>query len=266
MTMAFSKMRPALAGLATGLVAGLAGLLGTAAAAEPATITITATYRERIAPPPDAVLDVALLDVSRADAPARTLSQQRFALLGVPMTVTLAFDPALIAPRASYSLRAEVLSGDETLFRTVKATPVLTTPGDLEATLTMVSAAAPPEMAGPGLALDDAEWALFEQRGAPITRDDPPRMLFPETGQVALFGGCNRFSGRVEIDGTALRFPAPMAGTLMACPPEREALERAVMESLPDIRSARRDGALLELRDDAGAIVLRLRALPRSDD
>ncbi|NKW78397.1 hypothetical protein HGD90_03070, partial [Rhodobacteraceae bacterium R_SAG7] len=44
--------------------------------ADSAEIEITAGYRERIALPPDAILEVELLDVSRADAPSIRLSSQ----------------------------------------------------------------------------------------------------------------------------------------------------------------------------------------------
>ncbi|MCX8953812.1 YbaY family lipoprotein, partial [Ruegeria sp. NA] len=56
----------------------------------------TATYRERIALPPDATLYVELQDISLADAPAVTLAAQRYALSGVPAQFKLTYDDALI--------------------------------------------------------------------------------------------------------------------------------------------------------------------------
>ncbi|WP_170751438.1 YbaY family lipoprotein [Ruegeria lacuscaerulensis] len=62
-------------------------------------VKTTVTYQERIALPPDAVLEVELLDTSRADAPSVSLSSQRFKLAGVPRTVEIAYDTDLIDER-----------------------------------------------------------------------------------------------------------------------------------------------------------------------
>jgi len=43
---------------------------------EVAKVTGTVTYLQRIAPPPDAVVDVTLADVSLQDAPALTIAEQ----------------------------------------------------------------------------------------------------------------------------------------------------------------------------------------------
>ena len=57
------------------LLAGAA--LGCASASTADTVRGTAMYRERIALPPGAVLEVSLQDVSLADAPARELGSVR---------------------------------------------------------------------------------------------------------------------------------------------------------------------------------------------
>lgn len=94
--------------------------------ADSAEIEITAGYRERIALPPDAILEVELLDVSRADAPSIRLSSQRFKMDRVPLSVTLHYDANIIDARMSYTIAARILSGDTVLFRTTSAYPVLT--------------------------------------------------------------------------------------------------------------------------------------------
>lgn len=94
--------------------------------ADSAEIEIAAAYRERIALPPDAILEVELLDVSRADAPSIRLSSQRFKMDRVPLSVTLHYDADIIDARMSYTISARILSGDTVLFRTTSAYPVLT--------------------------------------------------------------------------------------------------------------------------------------------
>ena len=100
-------------------------LLPVAAMADPATISGSAWYRERIALPPGAVLEVSLKDVSRADAAATVLSSQRFAMSGVPHDFDLSYDPGLIDERFSYAVSARIILGDEVLFRTTSHTAVL---------------------------------------------------------------------------------------------------------------------------------------------
>jgi putative lipoprotein len=73
-------------------------------------VTGTVTYLERIALPPNAMVIVRLVDVSRADAPGDALAEQRIDTGGkqVPFAFTLAYDPARIDPRGSYAVQARI--------------------------------------------------------------------------------------------------------------------------------------------------------------
>lgn len=81
-------------------------------------ITGTVTYRERIALPPTAVIKVQLVDVSRADAPAVVLGEQRIEAAGkqVPFSFVIAYDPAGIDERMSYAVQARIETGGRLLF------------------------------------------------------------------------------------------------------------------------------------------------------
>lgn len=239
------------------LATGLTVLLATAGAAlaENDFISVTATYRERIAPPPDAVLSIELLDVSRADAPALRLSQQRYAVTGIPMSVELPFDPALIGASSTYAIRGQMSSGETVLFRTHDSVPVLATSDDTEAMLMLVGVMSAEEGAIAG-----REWVLMELDGNATSEDEPPTLQFLDEDGFSIFGGCNRFNGQAQIEGNDLAFPAQIAGTLMACPPDREALERNLVSRLADVRAFNHSGALLELLDEDGNPVMRFRA------
>lgn len=91
-------------------------------------ITVTVTYRERMALPPDAVISAQLQDVSRADAAAVVLAEASLTADGanVPFTLELAYDPAQIVAGNSYIVRAEIRQGDDLLFTTDQSYPVLT--------------------------------------------------------------------------------------------------------------------------------------------
>lgn len=78
------------------------------------TVSGKIAYRERIALPPSAQIEVRLDDVSLADAPARTLARQAFAADGkqVPLPFTLTVDPAQLDPRHSYAVAARITGDD----------------------------------------------------------------------------------------------------------------------------------------------------------
>ena len=87
----------------------------------------TATYRERLALPPDAVFEATLEDVSKADAPAEVLGQARIARPGnPPIRFAIPYDPARINPSHRYAVRARILVGGELFFVTDRSYPVLT--------------------------------------------------------------------------------------------------------------------------------------------
>ncbi len=101
------------------------------ALAQPANPQLTGSvaYRERIALPSDAVIDVQLLDTSVADVASQTVAEVLINAEGrqVPVAFTLAYDPAKIVPADRYSVRATIRSGDGMLmFSTTQAYPVLT--------------------------------------------------------------------------------------------------------------------------------------------
>src|SRR5882724_8991965 len=87
----------------------------------------TATYRERIALTPDAVFEAMLEDVSKADAPAVVVGSVRIDKPGqVPIRFEIPFDPARIDQSRSYSMRARIMVGQQLIFTTDQAYPVLT--------------------------------------------------------------------------------------------------------------------------------------------
>lgn len=240
------------------LIAALVALIAGPSSAEEGTLSISVGYRERIALPPGAVLEVELLDVSRADAPSVRLSSQRFSMDRVPMAVTLHFDTALIDPRMSYVASARILADGKTLFRTTSAYPVLTRGFPAETDLLLQSMrleAAPVETPQ---SISGYFWAVTEIDGRAVTGDDPPTLAFDEDGSFALYGGCNRFRGRAEIIDGTISFPEPFAGTQRACADARMMLERDVLEALRTSKSYIRSGNGLMFEDGSGRLVLRL--------
>lgn len=91
-------------------------------------ISGSATYRQRIAMPPDAVLTVKVEDVSRADKPAMVLAEVRevFGERQVPIPFSLNVASANINPSFRYAIRATITVGGELRFTTTRHYAVLT--------------------------------------------------------------------------------------------------------------------------------------------
>jgi uncharacterized lipoprotein YbaY len=90
--------------------------------------TGTVTYREWIALPPNAVVQISLQDISRADAPAVVLGEQTITTGGaqVPIAFEIAYDPTAIDQRLTYSVRARITVDGQLLFASTTATLVIT--------------------------------------------------------------------------------------------------------------------------------------------
>ncbi len=105
-------------------------------------VSVTAIYRERIAPPPDARLVGVLLDVSRADASATELGRTEIADAGAPpYAFEIAYDPAAIEPAHRYAVRSTLWAGERMMFTTDAHVPVLTQGASDRAEIIMVRAA-----------------------------------------------------------------------------------------------------------------------------
>jgi uncharacterized lipoprotein YbaY/heat shock protein HslJ len=95
------------------------------AEAASSSISGSATYRERMALPPEAVFEAALEDVSRADAPATELGRTQVKSPGqVPIHFTISYDPGRIEPQHRYGVRARIYVGNELWFTTDAYIPV----------------------------------------------------------------------------------------------------------------------------------------------
>jgi uncharacterized lipoprotein YbaY len=76
-----------------------------------ACVTVSVTYRQRIALPSNAMVEVKLVEVSRQDAAALTIAEQTINPQGnqVPFAFTLPYDPAKIQPNSSYTVQVRIV-------------------------------------------------------------------------------------------------------------------------------------------------------------
>ena len=105
------------------LAAVMAGACTTLA---PPAVTVngTATYRERMTLPPDAVFEATLEDVSRADAPALVVASTRVTAPAVPIAFSIGVDPARIDASRRYAVRGRITLNGQLMFSTDTVYPV----------------------------------------------------------------------------------------------------------------------------------------------
>ena len=122
---------------------------------------------------------------------------------------------------------------------------------------------ASPTPPAPPMPLEGTEWRLTDYLGpagalVPVAADVMATATFAD-GAVAGSTGCNRYHGTYVADRGALSV-GPLAMTMMACEPERTAVERAFTGGLAAAVTYAIDGGTLELTGTDGRVVLRFRA------
>ena len=96
-------------------------------AAQAARVTGTVTYRERMAMPASAMVEITLEDVTRPDAGAPVIARTQIDTPGqVPVKFALEYDAKLISASRRYAVRARIIDGPAVLFASTSNTLVLT--------------------------------------------------------------------------------------------------------------------------------------------
>jgi putative lipoprotein len=243
-------------------------LLGLAAAAlalpaSPALATGRAlrgqvSYRERIALPPEALLEVRLVDVSRADAPARSLAVTRVKTRHrMPIPYRLRFDEARIQRGHTYALEARItVHGKLWFITTTRHTALAGNADETNILVEFVKSAAAATLPLNG------RWLAESIRNRRVIGDPKTLIEIAADGKVTGSGGCNRISGKATVDGAHISF-GPMISTKMACPPAVMDQESKFLAALGDTRLWRIDEQRdrLILVDAHGVTVLRMARL-----
>jgi putative lipoprotein len=241
--------RRALAGL---LVA--AAVPATPALAAPRVLRGTVSYRERMALPPGAIVEVKLLDVSLADAPARSIAETRVYGRRIPARWILRFDSRQIVPGRSYALQARILDGDRLLFITAERHSVFA--GGRDDTAIRVQ-----RVAGQGqpAASPVGDWRLARLGDTDVPAAIRTTLAIAADGKVSGRGGCNGFGGSAAIKGGTIKF-SRMVSTMMACAQDVMDQERRFLQGLEKARrwEIHRASGLLALLDGQGRPLMTL--------
>ncbi len=228
-------------------VAGLASARG----ADPqAVVQGTASYRERMALPPEAVFEAVIVDVSRADAPADVLGHVRLESPGqVPIRFEIPYDASRILETHSYGVRAQITVGGQLWFATDRFYPVLTEGHPARVNLRLVRVpAAPPAGGAQGAARLEALPASFE---GDLPAADGPGIryhldLFPDQAFVLRRHHLgHREEARVDEIGT---WAVSAGGDRLTLQGEREAPVRFSIRDTKTLRLLDREGQEIESR------------------
>lgn len=219
----------------------------------------TVAYRERIALPPTAVIEVKLLDVSLADAPARTIAETRVSGRRIPAPWTLRFDSHQIDPQHSYALQARILDRGRLLFITTERHSVLT--GGPDNTDIWVQRVAGQDQPAAPVASPVGSWRLANLGGTETPASITTVITIAEDGKVSGRGGCNGFGGNATVRGRTIRF-SRMVSTMMACAPDVMAQEQRFLKTLERVQrwSLQRGTGRLALLDRGGRPLMTLTA------
>lgn len=234
-----------------------AAVPATPALAAPRVLRGTVAYRERMALPPGAIVEVKLLDVSLADAPSRTIAETRVSGRRIPAPWTLRFDNRQIDPRHSYALQARILHRGQLFFITTERHSVFTGgPDKTDIWVQRVSGDDRPPAAAPSPV---GSWRLAGLGGAETPASIATTLVIAADGKVSGRGGCNGFGGNAMLKGRTIRF-SRMVSTMMACAPDVMAQERGFLDGLAKIRrwDIHRGSGLLALLDGRGRPVMTL--------
>ncbi len=201
-------------------------------------------YRERMALPPDAVVEVWITDVSPMNLAVPVIAETTVRPEGrtVPIPYELRYDASRIDPSHAYGIRAAIRSGGRIIFATDAPSPVITQGNPTKVDLWLKRAA--DGSAGGTSGLSGTAWRLEDLGGAGVLDRAEATLEFPEAGRVAGSGSCNRFFGSVEISGESIRF-GQMGSTRMACPEAVGMQEDKYLKALQDAERYTLDGPML---------------------
>jgi len=233
----------------------------------------TATYRERMALPPNTVFEATLEDVSRADAPAEVIARVRIEHPGnPPIPFEITYDPSRINPSHRYAVRARILVDEKPFFITGQHYSVFTAGQSHALALLLRRAGASTRAHGSSetsanqtstsggtatASLENTYWKLTRLGETTIRmasqKQEPHFVLNSESHRVNGSGGCNRLAGSYELHGDRLTF-SQMAGTMMACLEGMET-EKVFLDVLKQVNRWKVTGQQLELFDATGNLL-----------
>jgi putative lipoprotein len=221
------------------------------AAAAPAQGSVSGTiaYRERIALPANAAIEVRVQDVSPQDTAAKTIAETVFASEGkqAPIPFQLSYNPADINQAHTYQVRANITVNGKLMFTSTTAYAVITHGAPSQVAIMLQQAQTQPA-ATAGTKLTGTKWVLAEVGGKPASPGQgvSVHLVLHKKGKVTGSTGCNNLAGSYIASEGGLQF-TPAATTMKMCTAPVMEQEQAVQAALKATTSYKTNGNTLEL-------------------
>jgi uncharacterized lipoprotein YbaY/uncharacterized membrane protein/membrane-bound inhibitor of C-type lysozyme len=227
----------------------------------------TVTYRERLALPRGATVEIRLEDVSRADVPAVVLGEQTITVeeRQVPFAFEVPYAPDAVEPRGRYGIRATIRAPDGAMmFATAEHHAVFDAAGQpAESTEIVVQRVGSSSVAGGNGAnvstgsITAGPWRLTAMSlagGAEEAVGTPAYTIeFGADGRYSGRADCNRYAGSYERPGPDRLAMAAGISTLAACPPP--SIADVFLRAVTTASAYRVEGDTLRLEVDDGYLL-----------
>jgi len=210
-----------------GFAAMAFGLPAASAQAEMRELYGTVSYREHVSLPPDAVLEVSIVDLS-LEPPANVFASTRVLTRNqLPIPYQVRFDLAGARRNHSYALEARILVGGKVWFATIKRPSVQ---GPVQPEIQVERVVARTEDPKP-----QGKWLTESIRSTGVIGNLQSTIEITPDGKVTGNGGCNSFGGMATISGDKISFGSLVA-TQTACPSATKDQETKLLGALTDAR------------------------------
>jgi putative lipoprotein len=216
-------------------------------------------YRERVALPRNAVLEVSLVDVTRPGGLGDLVaSVQIRPKRGVPIPFEIRYGDGDVEPRRSYAVRANIVADGRLLFVSARSNLVLTQGHPTSVRILMsavisLAVAAAQDLTG-------RAWLAENISGAGVVDTVQTTIAINPAGEVSGSGGCNTLRGTAQVNGSSLTF-GTIGTTRKMCPPAIMDQEMKFLRALDLTREFRIDGPYLLFVDGSGAELVRFTRL-----
>jgi len=239
------------------LVAILLALFAAPTFAADITFSGKVAYRERMALPAGAALNVTLVSLpglGRVAGAQAALDGKASS----PIQFTLNVQSGVLSKGGSYGLVAEIWSDGYPIFTNVQPVPV--DPAAPSGILIPVQYFTPPPHPAPEQVLPPAEtpnplldivWTVTSIGGEPILPASKVTLSIAADHRVGGTGGCNSYFSEADFSAPPLTF-SPIAGTRMACDPAIMEQEARFFAALGATVGYELKGDTLKLFDAAG--------------
>lgn len=215
-------------------------LVTSPALAARATLSGQVTYRERIALPDTATLEIQLIDQTLPGLPPRLDVKAPIGVGQVPLSFNLGFEDSLILPNHTYALVATIAVPEGIMFRNADpyvldplapSQPVLIVTNRFATQADQTSASTEPTGPAAPPAILDVTWSATSIRGAPVLARSHPTLSIGSDMRAGGSTGCNSWFAQVELRGDAFHL-GQIGATLIACPDPVTQQEKAFTEAL----------------------------------